>query len=116
MPEVQHRVLFGRNIPFWYWLRLRVVSRRACHGVHLVLSGRLRVLLQIVMLNEHAILVSSPHTSLIPRVLAQRCSAAATTGREAAHRFDEYVGHQAEPSQESLHLRTAVFSVDTPLA
>jgi len=74
VPDVQRRVLFGlRNILFWNLPGLYVLSHRARHKVHLVLSSRLRALLQIVTLIQHAILVrGSPQLFLPPPTIGAR--------------------------------------------
>ena len=77
MTDVQRRVLFGlRNILFWNLPGLYVLSHRARHKVHLVLSSRLRALLQIVTQIQHAILVRGPaQLSLPPTTIGAPLSA-----------------------------------------
>ena len=54
--------------------RVHVISHRARHGGHLVLSGHQHALLQILTPNQHAILVRSPRKFVIPRTTLGACS------------------------------------------
>ena len=77
VPDVQRRLLFGRHtILFWHLAGLYVLSHRARHSIHLVLSGRLLALLQIIALIQHAILVRGrAQLFLPPTTIGARLSA-----------------------------------------